>query len=775
MWYAICGFVAATIATHALAPLPSDAALFAACVAAALASYFRRVRWIVGAMLGLLLATCSARHALEHRVAACVDGHVVEMRGRVDGLPKQQPEQVQFDVAVDAIAAWPRCAGELPRRVRLTWYGGPAIGPDEIWQLRVKLRGVRGFQNRSSFDYEAFALANAIDGVGPVQFGRKLADAPRFGWDRVRADLRERFAAADLRRPGVLLAMLTGDAGLMDERDWALFRATGTVHLMVISGLHLAMIGAVGIAGGRGLARLHRRSLARHGAALPGVVCGAAIVTLYSCLAGWGIAVLRAWVAAMAVAVLVGVARRPSLPTAFVWIAAIVLAVDPLAPLQAGFWLSMVAVAVLLAFFAPRLARPSLLRAPIVAQWVMAVAMTPALVGTIGSVAWIGPIANVVAVPVLSVLVVPIDLLAALTMTTFGAGESLLRVADVLTDWTVRYLQALAAFGWVGWRTDQRPFVWLLSAIACGALLLPLTIRHRSLLLPCAFLSLLPADAAPTYGRFQVEVLDVGQGLSVLVTTARHTLLYDAGPRYRTGFDLGRVVVLPALSSASIERLDATILSHADMDHIGGFGAIAEGVDVRALLGGQRVAEFGDLRLCARDQGWQWDGVRFRVFRASGAGNDNDRSCVLFIADGAGAALLPGDLTRGAEAELTAWLGAAPIDLLVAAHHGSRSSSGAPFVRRAAPRVVVYSVGYLNRFGHPNADVVCRLRTRGALGYATAYSGALSWASERPNGVDEWRRLAAPYWRVAARSEGDWQPCIRSAGDGSGELPDHPP
>ena len=774
MSYAIGGYVAAMITTHALSPLPSDAALLAASAAGALAAFVRRTRWIVGAVLGFLLATCCARDALGHRVAECIDGRVVEIRGRVSGLPKQRPEQTQFDLAVDAVVAWPPCAGEPPRRVRLTWYAGPAIGPAETWQLRVKLRGVRGYQNPGGFDYEAFGLANGIDGVGPVEFGRKLADAPRFVWDGLRFDLRERFAAADLRRPGILLAMLTGDAGLMDERDWALFRATGTVHLMVISGLHLTIVGAVGIAFGRVLARLHRGSLARRGVAWPGAACGGVIVTLYACLAGWGVAVLRAWVVAIAVAWLVAIARRVSLPTLFTCIAAVVLTVDPLAPLQAGFWLSMVAVAVLLAFFAPRMARLSTVRGLVIAQLAMAVGMTPALTGTIGSVAWIGPLANVIAVPVLSVIVVPIDLAAALAMSTIGVGRSLLQVADLLTDWTVRYLEALAAFGWVGWQTDARPFVWLVSAIAGAALLLPFPLRHRALLLPCVFISLLPADAAPRHGQFRIEVLDVGQGLAVFVATERHTLLYDAGARYRTGFDLGRVVVLPALSSASVVRLDAAVLSHADIDHVGGFAAVADGVERRALLGGEPVPEFADLRPCVRDQGWQWDGVRFRVFRATDAGSDNDRSCVLSIGNGAQAALLPGDVTRRAEPALIAWLGEEPIDLLVAAHHGSRSSTGETFARRAAPRIVVYSAGYLNRFGHPHREVVCRLRAIGANGFATAYSGAVSWSSERPSVVQELRRHAPPYWRVGARAEDDWQPCDR-ARPASGELPDHPP
>jgi competence protein ComEC len=758
MSYAIGGYVVAMIATQALPVLPNDRALFAICAIGALAAFGRDLRVITGAAIGVFVVTIAARDALEHRVAPCVDGHAVEFVGVVDGLPKARPGQLQFDVMIDAVIEWPACTSVVSRRLRLTWFDGPTLEPGQRWQLRATVRGVRGFQNPGGFDYEAWSLANGIDGSGNVSFGRKLDDATRPSWDRLRLAVRERLASVALRQGGILLALVTGDAGLMNEGDWALFRATGTVHLMVISGLHLTIVGAVGIALGRGLARLWPRMLERDGSMRLGVAVGVAFVTLYSCLAGWGVAVVRAWVAASLAALLVGASRRASLPTTFLWIAAVVLTIDPLAPLQAGFWLSVAAVAVLLGFFAPRAARPSMLRALVVAQLVLAVAMTPVQAGTIGSVAWIGPLANLVAVPVLSVVVVPIDLVAILLMVSTGVGEPLLHCADVLTDWTIDYLKLLAAFGWIGWRTESSPFVESVSVVACAALLLPLSARHRALLLPCALLSLLPSSSSPPHDEFRLTVFDVGQGLAALIETSRHRLLYDAGPRYRSGFDLGRVVVVPALSSASIDRLDAALLSHADVDHVGGFGSVAETIERRALLGGEPVPGFEDLRLCARDAGWQWDGVRFRVFRPLAAQRDNDRSCVLAIDSGEHRAVLPGDITRRAEPAVLGWLGD-NVDVLVAAHHGSRSSSGEPFVRRTLPRIVIFSAGYLNRFGHPHADVVCRFRSVGARNFDTAYSGAVSWTSERPVEVTEWRRVAPPYWRVSAQSEGEWQTC----------------
>ena len=754
----LCGYVAAVLATAALANLPSRTALLVFGIGIVGALICRRLNVLTGVWLGVLLgvviAATAARDAIEHRLAACVDGTTVELRATVIGLPKLAPPQSQFDIEPNAIEPWPVCAGPMPRHLRLSWFGGPVVTPGEIWQLRIKLRAVRGYQNPAGFDYEAWSLANRIDGSGTVRFGQRRAVASGWSWNELRLDLRARIGALGLLYPGIVLALLTGDGALMSDADWDLFRATGTVHLMVISGLHLTIVATVGAALGRALSRMSRGLLARSGDTWPGLICAMVLVTLYACLAGWGVPVLRSWVALMLVLFALPLGRRLSLPMMFLWVAAIVLTCDPLAPLQAGFWLSFGAVAVLLAQFAPRSGPGSTLRALVIAQVVLAVAMVPALLATVGGVAWVGPLANLLAVPLVSVVVVPVDLVAGIWLEAFGdSGGWLLQVADWIVAFVVGYLRALAQFDWTGWRADRGIAVLLLSAVAAGAMLLPLTLRHRILLLPCVLLPLVPLDQRPSQGEFRVTVLDVGQGLAVVVQTARHRLLYDAGPRFPSGFDLGSAVVLPSLRRANPDGLDLAVLSHADMDHVGGYRAVSGALAVRALIGGEPVAGLDELRACRAGQGWQWDGVQFEVLHPThAAATDNDRSCVLLIDNGRRRALLPGDITRIGESAVLLRLRTVPIDFMVAAHHGSRSSSTAAFVRATQPRIVAISAGHLNRFGHPHPDVMGRYEAAGARVFVTAASGALTWSSAASSEVQEMRTVSPPYWRVGGRS-----------------------
>jgi competence protein ComEC len=761
------GYVAAILATTWLPPLEPLACATAA--AALVALMWRGWPLVAGALIGFIIATGLDRDALDHRLAACVDGATVEFVGDVVGLPRGSARQSQFDLAPDAAEPWPVCAGALPRRLHLTWYDGPAVTPGDRWQLRVKLRAIRGHQNPGGFDYEAWSLANRIDGAGTVRYGERRNATHRSAWDRLRLDLRGRFAAMPIRHAGILLALLTGDAALMSEADWALFRSTGTVHLMVISGLHLSIVAAAGVGIGRALARMMPRCLARAGSLPPAIACGGLLITLYACLAGWGIPVRRSWIATLLVLLLLSLGRRASLPMALLWVIAIVLTHDPLAPIQSRFWLSFIAVAVLLARFGARVERRSMLTTLVAAQVVLAFAMVPALTATVGSVAWIAPLANLVAVPVISIIIVPLDLIVgAIVTVTRDADVWLVHALDTIVGWVVAYLNGLAQFGWVAWRSERGAFATACSAIGSCLIVLPLSWRHRLWLLPCVLLPLLPLNARMQDSVFEVTVFDVGQGLAVEVATARHRLLYDAGPRFPSGFDLGSAVVVPSLRRET-GPLDAVILSHSDMDHIGGYEAVARSFAVRTLLGGERVNGHDELRRCRVGQGWQWDGVRFRMLHPGrNLAADNDRSCVLLIDNGRRRVLLPGDVTRIGEQTLIATLPRHRLDLLVAAHHGSRSSSTPAFVARTAPRLVVFSAGYMNRFGHPHADVICRFADAGARQFLTASAGALRWRSDRPAAIGQWRYRSPPFWRVGTWDAG-W-PSNSSSATGSGSL-----
>jgi competence protein ComEC len=747
----LIGFVIAALTASGLPLLPSQAALVVIAAAGVAAFAHPRFALVGGALLGYAWVATAAQHGLTHRIAPCVDGGVFELRGAVVGLPKFSALQTQFDVRPEAIEPWPACAGPLPRRLRLSWFDGPPPASGETWHVSLRLRGIRGFQNPGGFDYEGWAFANRIDGGGSVRYGVRVAEAAEPSWDRARSWLRTRISALQLAHGGIVLGLLTGDGGMISDADWALFRATGTVHLMVISGLHLAIAAGIGSAVGRGFARLFPRLLRCHGAAWLGVVFAVVFVTLYAGLAGWGVPVQRSWLATVLVLLASTRGRRYSLPLMFWSVCAGVLVFDPLAPLQAGFWLSFGAVAILLAHFAPRYAPKSAARTLVVAQIVLGCAMVPLLLATIGGIAWLGPIANLVAVPLISAVAVPLDLLAALALgVSADLGIWLFGVVDVVVGVVMAFLRALATFDWSAWRADFGLPALLLSGITCGLWLLPIPLRYRLLVLPCLLLPAWLVESAPNESHFRVAVLDVGQGSAVIIDTARHRLLYDAGPRFPTGLDLGSAVVVPALRHTGVSRLDLAILSHADIDHAGGAAAVAGALPVRVWLGGEPVPGLADLRSCHGGKGWQWDGVRFQILRLpTEQMSDNDRSCVLLIDNGRRRVLLPGDISRNGELAVLPQLIGKRLDVLLAAHHGSRSSSTTALLRAGMPPVVAVSAGHRNRFGHPHKDVVCRFTGAGARVFSTSQSGALVWRSEQPSRLREWRLETRPYWRVA--------------------------
>lgn len=746
----LIGFSLAALAAAWLPAVPAQMHLLIIGGIGIVLSVPRKSALFGGAMCGFCWVGLAAQHDLSHRVAPCMDGESVEASGMVVGLPKPGALQTQFDFAPSAMTPWSTCAGPLPRRLRLSWFSAPAIRTGDEWQLRLRLRGIRGFQNPGGFDYEGWAFAIHLDGAGSVRYGELRTHGSAWSWDAVRWSLRTRLEHLGLTHTGIVLGLLTGDGGLMSDDDWALFRATGTVHLMVISGLHLTIAAAIGVWLGRGVVRMFPALLRRRGSIWFGAMGGTVLVSLYACLAGWGVPVQRAWLATILVVWVLALGRRHALPLLFYWVLALVLAVEPIAPLQAGFWLSFGAVAVLLMQFAPRVGPRSLLRELVAAQLVLGCAMVSLLLGTVGGVAWLGPIANLVAVPLVSAVIVPADLLSAASLFVFpDLGARLFAVVDVLVGFVVVYLRALAAFDWLAWQSALGRPALAISLAASVLLLAPLPARHRMLLLLCVLLPVIPAPRGVEHRTFRVTVLDVGQGLAILVDTARHRLLYDAGPRSPAGLDVGRAVVVPSLRATGPARIDAAILSHADMDHVGGYPAIVAAMPVRSLLGGEPVRGATALQACRGGQAWQWDGVRFVILHPVDTQRpDNDRSCVLLIDNGSERVLLPGDISGVAEYEVAPLLSGLPIDLLVAAHHGSRTSSTWPFLRAALPRRVVVSAGHLNRFGHPHPEVVCRLDAAGAQVFSTAQSGALEWRSPQPLQLREWRNVAPPYWRV---------------------------
>lgn len=678
-------------------------------------------RWrALGCFLcGLAWACLSAHWALSDRLPTELDGRTFWLEGQVTGLPDVRDGVVRFEL-VDVSS---RHAG-LPSRMRLAWYGGPMIQAGERWRLAAKLKRPRGLVNPHPFDYEAWLLARRIGASGTIKAGERVAFSEgNLAW---RDRLRQRLMAVDAQgRSGAIAALVVGDDSGLSKSDWRILQDTGTVHLMVISGQHVGMLA--------GLLYSLVALLARWGIWprridwLP-CACGLALfgALAYGWLAGFEVPVQRASV--MVALVLLWRLRFRHLG---VWLPLLValdgvLLIDPLVSLQSGFWLSFLAVALLALVFRGRLGSWDWWRALSRAQWCMALGLLPALLALGLPVSLSSPIANLFAVPLVSMLIVPLSLMGVSLLWLAGVGESLLWLAGGLLAFLFDTLQWLA--GWqAAWLPASLPiWAWVLVALGTLLFLLPAGVPFRALGLLLLAPLLFPPVNKPAAGQAEIWVLDVGQGLAVLVRTREHALLYDAGPRYGD-FDIGERVVFPSLRTLGLTDLDLMLLSHADSDHAGGAMAIKRLMPLARVLSGEpeRLPASLGAEACRSGEHWELEQVRFTLWRWSQAQDGNQSSCVLLVEAGGERLLLTGDIDTLAEQALLASKLPLGVRWLLVPHHGSRSSSSTAFIQAAGAEGALVSRSLHNAFGHPHPDVVQRLRASGARIFDTAELGAL--------------------------------------------------
>ena len=785
MWWMAVGIAAVAWLPFLLPPIFLTGAVCAGSIAAlALRRYARGAVArhlgiaLIALALGLAWGSAYGYHIRSGLLPVALEKQSLLLRGHIDGLVEQRDGSARFDRATLPVLRFQFAvdrqhsgAAHLPRRIQLNWYAagpftaaGRAPRPGEYWQLRVKLRRPRGFANPGGFDYEAWLVANRIGATGYVQSGadnRRLAPAPRWSIDAVRGRAQrylQRHLQAYAHRD-LLLGLLLGDGGAITSAEWDTFRATGTVHLFVVSGLQIAFTGGLVL----WFARLWWRSpwcASRRRNYAIGVAPAFLLASVYAVLAGWGVPIQRALIM-FAVIVWALIARR-QMRAATAWITALwlVLLCDPLAVRAIGFWFSFIAVAAILAIVCGHREAPTLFllrsgRRWWRVQWALFATSVPLLLLLSGQLTLLALPANIVAIPLSTFISLPLAFLALLgDAVAPGASAWLWRGADLSLDWLWRYLLWLQQHGAVAiWHPPGIDMaVCAFAVLAAALLLLPRGIPGRAF----AAILLVPLGAPPlatiARGDCRVTVIDVGQGLSVLVETARHRLLYDTGPVFGSGRTAAELTAVPLLRRRGIAALDTVVVSHNDSDHAGGWPAIARAFSVQRLLLGEDLAPAdaatdiaangtaAHAEYCSAGMHWRWDGVDFDVLyppagiprRSDARGlSDNDHSCVLQISSGGARILLTGDIERDAEYALLDNPALRPATLLLAPHHGSRSSSTTALVTHEHPAYVVFSTGYRNRFRHPSATIVRRYRRHGATLFNTAYDGAVTFTFAR--------------------------------------------
>jgi competence protein ComEC len=739
----------------------------------------------VSLRIGVLLAALAvgAAHAawqaklrLADELSFADEGRDVRLRGVIASLPAQLMRGTRFEFDVEAIES-PDV--HVPARISLGWFGPTVlVKPGERWRFVVRLRRPHGTLNPGGFDLEAWMLERNLRASGYVRDAgasperlHAMTWRPDYAVDRARHVLRESLQERlrDARYGGVLVALVLGDQRAIGEDDWLLFNRTGISHLVSISGLHITMIaGLFGLAVGW-VWRRFPQALSLAPAQSAAAVAALLAAWGYCLLAGWGVPAQRTFfmLAVVAGAMLLRLGTSPAVTLALA--AMVVTVLDPWAVLAPGFWLSFGAVA---AIFLSVHGRPTRresswriqLREAARVQVVVTIALLPLTVVLFQQVSIVSPVANAIAIPVVSLLVTPLSLaaacfialpepLATLAVPLLAFANALMELLGGLLQWSLQWRAASIAL------PAPPPWAAVVAVLGAGWLLAPpgwpMRWAGAVWLLP---LFIWPAER-PRSGELWVTALDVGQGAAVLVETHGYVLLFDSGPRYSPQADAGSRIVLPYLRKRGVERIDALVVSHLDSDHSGGAVSLLKALTVDAVwtsidAGHPILANAHLVRRCLAGALLAGTPLEIRVLHPTAADyalperNTNARSCVVEVRLGARRVLLTGDLPAAQELELIARTPELATTLMAAPHHGSRSSSTDPFVRATAPRWVVAQAGYRNRFGHPDAAVVARYRAVGADVVRTDFAGATQWRFAREGGesVRRERIDGAAYW-----------------------------
>ena len=774
---------------------------------------------VLGLCAGTLNACLQAHHRLDDSLADLHQDQVSRLILRVAELPDGDDRHHRF-IAELAEPARPG----IPSRIQVTWQAPPgatapmpALLPGQIWRMALVLRRPHGVLNPAGPDAEARMFARGLRAVGTVRGRPQLLDdrpwaSAGVAIERARHHVRVgmRKALGEHRYAPVLIALAIGDQAGVARDDWRIFNRSGITHLVSISGMHVTSI--AGIAGVLVAAAWRRARWRGVGLAefapsrVAGGAAAAVVALLYCLLAGWGVPARRTFFM-LSVVLAAAMSRLPlTAGRVLACAGAGVVALDPWAPLSAGFWLSFGAVAILLRIadlpfdaeagwrqrWASRLAQATRL------QLLVTLGLTPLLAFLVYQVSVGSPLANAVAIPSVTFIVTPLALLCAALSVVPGAQAAAGWAAQVglaAFDATMVPVAWVGNADWASFAVAAAPWPWLLLAVA--GMVWALQARGwpaRQLGWVCMLPLLCWRPDKPEPGHWRMSALDVGQGSAILVETASQTLLFDAGPRHYGGSDAGERVLAPFMQARGITALDVLVLSHADQDHVGGARAVLAAVPVRLSYASFDVAAFvrrdasvwpvagvgsgkvtgsvtgnatgplpgqaapdapstlpDRMSRCRRDDSWEVDGVRFTFLHpakgGSGAPADkNADSCVLRVQGASHSLLLTGDIGVAQERELVA-RGVGQADVVLAPHHGSASSSGRDWVRAVQATHAIAQAGHLNRFRHPAPTVERRWLRAGAVFWRSDRDGAVM-AESSARGLRVWsqRDEGARYW-----------------------------
>ncbi len=759
---ATLAFLAGIVIFQQLSVLPDGRWAGLLAISLPLSVWFTPLKIPCWLLNGFLVALIQAASILGTTLPAELEGRDLVIEGVIVSLPEHKQFGQRFVFELERVLNQKLDNSSVPDKIRLNWYRtSEMLHVGQRWQLKVRLKQPHGFMNPGGFDYEAWLFRHGIRATGYVRQGEEnhflgMDAGPGFWLDSYRADLAMQidFALEQSQFKGMIQALAIGMRQQISEQQWQVLVKTGTNHLMAISGLHVGLVAGLAFFLLRWCWGRSSRLLLYCPASKAGALAAILAALVYAALAGFSIPTQRALIMVVVFMVSIVWQRHRQPLDGLILALFIVLLFDPLAVMDAGFWLSFAAVAMILFGFTGRLNKNSGWAKWGKVHFLIAIALLPLTLLLFQKASLISPLANLIAVPVVSLLVVPLVLMGALLINVVPVvGQALLQLADYCLHWLWPILDWLATLPAAQiYQAFVGPWVIIPACIGTVWLLAPRGWPGRWLggvWLLCAFV--LP-HPKPQQGEAQFTLLDVGQGLAAVIETQHKTLVFDTGPKFSDSFDTGEAVVLPYLLSRGISQIDTLIISHADNDHIGGTESLLQFMPAIKTLSSapDQLSEFGAVK-CEAGQGWSWDGVGFEMLHPDSqfSSDENNNSCVLKVSTTAGSMLLTGDIEKYAEISLSEQFATElRSDVLVVPHHGSKTSSTDGFIQAVSPRWALFPVGYRNRYKLPRQEVVDRYENSGAEVLMSGQHGAIVMHFDReeitpPQG---YRYLNRRYW-----------------------------
>jgi len=688
-------------------------------------------------------------HVLQANIDEKYFNTPINVVGTIADIPKISKHKTQFIFNV---------IEPFNATIKLAWYDKSKVKlrSGDQWKFLIKIKHNNGYQNKGGFDFEQWLFFKKFDATGYVRrsdSNQILKLNSGLSIDSVRQNIRQRLldSITQLEFIGVINALIIGDRSLLNDNHWELFKSTNTTHLSVISGLHIGLISGFVFLLFSFLWRQCSLCALKLPASIVGAYFGLFSALSYALIAGFSIPTQRAFIMASVVFLSIIFRRNHSVWQLYGGALLMVLVTNPLSIFSVGFWLSFYVVAVIIYGVSQYQDRHWLFRLLYI-QLLISLSTVPLIAWFFSSGSILSPIANIVSIPVFSFITTPFSLLgiALSYMELITLSDFVFAIANQSLIYLSIFLQYLQDFKFNQWQyTLISTSVLTLLIISILILLLPSTLKFRKIALILAAVALLQPIDKITQDEVVITTLDVGQGLSHVVRTQNHVLVFDTGARYRSGFNMGEAVITPYLKSHQVDSIDLVVLSHGDNDHIGGLNGLSKMVPINEIVSSVPDNISSIASRCQDKASWNWDGVVFKMLNISHNFSGNNGSCVLKISTSNHSIILTGDIEKKAEKHLVnTWGNQLKADVLISPHHGSKTSSSELFLTTVSPRFVVVSSGYKNRFNHPANAILDRYKAHGIAILNTNCSGQIEVKLNNEITISHYRQEEKRYyWR----------------------------